>query len=105
MRAYFNVLIRNLELLDRSFTRQDKVGLLRKPPCHGEHLIELIGRIDRIQYRPIGWYGPQPREVTLVIGAIERGGAFEPRNACRMAIERKGLVQSDRRFFCDHDFS
>ena len=105
VKARINALIRNLEILDRAFDRPDSVGLLRKPPCKGEQLIELIAKIDKVQFRPIGWYGPEPREVTLLVGAIEKGGRFEPRNACHMAIQRKGLVKSNRRHGRDHDFS
>lgn len=102
LRARMDALIRNLGILDRAFTRDDSVGLLRKPPCKGEQLIELIIKLNKVQYRPIGWYGPGPREVTLLIGAIEKGDHFEPRNAAHIAIQRKQLVQSNRRYIRDH---
>lgn len=104
VKAHINALIRNLAILDRPFTRQDKVGLLRKPPCAGEQLIELIAKIDKVQYRPIGWYGPEAREVTLLLGAIERGGELDPRNACHIAKQRKNLVKGDRGYVRDHQF-
>ena len=74
VRAQINVLIRDLETRVR-LERPD-VGLLRKPPAVGEHLIELVIKINRVQYRPIGWYGPERNDVTLLVGAIERGGTL-----------------------------
>lgn len=103
VRAYFNSLILNLERLDRAFTRPDKVGLLRKAPCKKEQLIELIGKISDVQYRLIGWYGPERREVTLLIGATERDHTLVPRNACLIAIDRKHLARSGRRYIRDHN--
>ena len=102
VRAKVNALIRNLEKLDRAFERPDKVGLLSKPPCKGENLIELILKVNNVQYRPIGWYGPGTREVTLLFGATEKDDQFVPKNACSTAIERKKDVIRDRRRICEH---
>ena len=102
-----NALIRHPLLLNRPFSREDKVGLLRKQGlCHGEQLIELIIKVGNVQYRPIGWYGPEDRTVTLLLGAIERGNDFEPRNACEQAVNRKRLILADRRkYTVEHDYS
>lgn len=105
LKARLNALIRHLETLDRVFTRQDNVGLLRKVgPCHGEGFVELIITIGKVEYRPIGWYGPEARHVTLLVGAIEKGDGFDPRNACVTAVNRKHLVMSSRRYVVEHDF-
>lgn len=104
LRARLNALIRYLELLDR-FSRADNVGLLRKDgPCKGHGLIELIITIGKVEYRPIGWYGPGSREVTLLVGATERGNDFDPRNACAQAVNRKRLVMTSGRYIVDHKF-
>lgn len=106
-KARLNALVRHLSVVTRAFTREDKVGLLRKAgPCHGEDLIELIIRIGNVQFRPIGWYGPDHRTVTLLVGATERDGTFEPRNACEQAVNRKRLVIVNRRqHLVEHDYS
>jgi hypothetical protein len=101
--ARVNALIRNLEI--RPQLERPDVGLLRKPPCKGEGLIELILKINRVQYRPIGWYGPHKGAITLLAGAIEKGGKFEPRNVEHTAIRRKQAIIADRRHVKDHDFS
>lgn len=73
---------------------------------HGEcdGLMELRRQSGNVQYRPIGCYGPGQREVTLLVGATERGGRFVPPSACETAQERKArLIETGRT--CDHDFS
>ena|SRR5688572_17002062 len=106
-KARMNALIRNLAVLERGFTRADSVGLLRKAgPCKEEGLIELLITIKKVQYRPIGWYGPDPRTVTLLVGATERDGEFAPRNAGEQAVNRKRLVLRNRKqHLVDHDYS
>lgn len=107
LRARLNALILHLQVLDRPLTRHDNVGLLRKSgDCHGQKFIELTITIGRVEYRPIGFYGPQPREIVLLMGAKEKGSQFEPRNACLTAINNKTLVlTAPGRFTVDHDFS
>ncbi len=105
LKMRLNALIRHLETLDRVFTRADNVGLLRKDgPCKGHGFIELIITIGRIEYRPIGWFGPDTREITLLLGATEKGNDFLPRNACVTAVNRKNLVRSSRSYIVEHDF-
>lgn len=71
--------------------------------CDG--LFEIKFTANRIQWRPLAYYGPGRRQVTILAGATEKGGRLMPRNACAMALARRDLVQSDRRYVCDHDFS
>jgi hypothetical protein len=105
LKARLNALIRHLGTLDRALARPDSVGLLRKPgPCYGQGFVELIITIGRVQYRPIGWYGPERRQITLLVGAREKGSDFDPRNACAQAVNRKNLVLSSGRYIVDHDF-
>lgn len=53
------------------------------------------------QYRSLGCYGPERREFTLLIGAVEKGGRLEPRDAVRTAIARMALIQ-DANHTCRH---
>jgi hypothetical protein len=50
-----------------------------------------------IQYRLIGYYGPQQRDFTILIGAIERGGKYTPRSALEIAERRIQLISEDER--------
>jgi hypothetical protein len=73
-----------------------------KGNCAG--LIELRIVFKGMQYRPVGCHGPGDREITLLIGAIERGGRFEPHSACSTGLMRKAQIH-ERGRTCEHDFS
>jgi len=53
------------------------------------------------QYRSLGCYGPQRREFTLLIGAVEKGGNLEPRDAVKTAKTRMKLIL-DGSHTCEH---
>jgi hypothetical protein len=57
--------------------------------CPG--ILELRIKSFGVEYRPLGCYGPRPRDFTLLIGAIEKGGKL-PSGTCQAATERKNLV-------------
>jgi hypothetical protein len=61
--------------------------------CHG--LVELRVVFANVQYRPLAFYGPGEREITFLVGAIEKGRRFDPPNACQTAKQRRQLVMSD----------
>lgn len=68
-------------------------------------LYEIRITWDKIQYRPMGCFGPnEEEEFTLLIGAIEKGlGVFEPRRAPDIAIGRCKLIRQDRRYVGEYD--
>jgi len=51
-----------------------------------------------VQYRPLGCYGPERREFTLLIGAVEKGGKL-PRAALEAAVQRRKIILSDERSY------
>ena len=55
------------------------------------------------QYRPIGFYGPNRREFTLVLGAIEKGKI--PRRVFKLADNNRKMVLADERRICRHVFA
>ena len=71
--------------------------------CSG--LVEIKFEVMNVQYRPLAFYGPAREEITILIGAEERGGKLVPSTACEIAIERRGQVLADRTCVCPHDFS
>ena len=100
LKARLNALLLDLRTVDR-LDRGHGVGQL-----HGEcsGLFELILFVDRIQFRPIGCYGPAKiGEFTLLAGAIEKGKQFTEPNVCRKAHERRSRIH-DRRHVCPHSF-
>jgi Phage derived protein Gp49-like (DUF891) len=58
--------------------------------CDG--LVELRFKADRVQHRPLGFYGPVRMEFTIIFFAIEKGSRFEPADACATGIRRKNEV-------------
>ena len=94
-----NTVISRLELMDN--LELPHARMLRGS-CDG--LIELRIPCDGVQYRPLCCYGPGPNDVTLLIGAIEKGSKFEPKSACAIALERKRSVALAGST-TDHDFS
>lgn len=67
-----------------------------------DQIVELRILINKVQYRPLGFYGPRQREFTLLIGAIERNNKIS-RSVLETAVKRKDLVCEDRRYICKHE--
>lgn len=58
-------------------------------------LYEIRVVFNNIQYRPIGGFGPKSGEFTILIGAIEKGDKFEPKNALNIANKRSKLIAKE----------
>ena len=99
VKAKLNTRIQYLEVT--SIFGPPYTGLL-----HGEcaGLFEIKFKVKNVQYRPLACYGPEAREVTLLFGAIEKSDRLEPPGACSTALNRKALIDTDRRYVCPHDF-
>jgi hypothetical protein len=100
LKARLNALVNELRLAEK-LDRQNGVGQLHGP-CAG--LYELVLFVDKIQFRPIGCYGPaRTGEFTLLVGAIEKDGKFTEPDVCRRAHERAARIR-DKRHVCIHTF-
>lgn len=62
-------------------------------PCDG--LVEIRFFADRVQHRPLGFYGPNRMEFTITFMAREIGDQLEPKDACEKALARKNEVLHD----------
>jgi transcriptional regulator with XRE-family HTH domain len=91
LKARLNALLNELRLMER--LDRPSVGQLHGR-CSG--LYELVLKIDKIQFRPIGCYGPaKTGEFTLVAGAIERAGNLRTKTFARLHMnEPLGLTTS-----------
>jgi hypothetical protein len=58
-----------------------------------DDLYELRIVYAGVQYRPFGFYGPNPRDFTLLVGSIEKGKV--PKSTLKVANERRKLVLAD----------
>jgi len=54
------------------------------------------------QYRPLGFYGPQRRQFTIVLGTIEKGKL--PRRVLETADEHRKIILADPSRIREHDF-
>ena len=68
-----------------------------------EHIFELKITRQNVQYRPLGCYGPSPKEFTLLIGAIEKGGKI-PKGTLMSAEDRRKIVLNNRSRVCEHQY-
>jgi hypothetical protein len=59
-------------------------------------IYELRIKGPHMQYRPLGCYGPDKNEFTLLIGAKEVGDELEPKNAPSKAVERQKLIKDPK---------
>lgn len=59
----------------------------------------------KVQLRPLLCRGPQDStmEYTLLVGATERDSKLEPKNAHRIAEDRRATVASDKNRRCKHE--
>jgi hypothetical protein len=57
---------------------------------------EIRFKVDK-PYRIFGFFGPNAREFTLLVGASKKGNNYTPRNALETALERMAVVKSDGR--------
>lgn len=71
--------------------------------CAGLLELRIYGP-DKVQYRPLCCLGPGDRDVTILMGAIEKGGKFVPLSACSTAQQRKSEI-AERRRTCEHQFN
>jgi hypothetical protein len=46
----------------------------------------------KLEYRPIGCFGPGRSDFTILIGATKKGKQYDPRNALDSALERRDFV-------------
>lgn len=82
--------IRRLEIIEKWDSKYFK-------PITGYHgIYEIKIRYKKVQYRPLGCYGPGRKEFTLLIGAKEIGNNFVPKNAPKKAQERCKLIHDVR---------
>ena len=68
-------------------------------------IVEIRIRWMNIQYRLLGFRGPDDGQFTLLMPAKEQGDEFIPRNAPQIAMTRMRIVTQDKRRAREHRFS
>lgn len=59
----------------------------------------------KVQHRPIGYFGPNLRDFTILIWATEKGGKFTPASWRTTADSRRNQIQEGQAHVIDFDFS
>ena len=66
-------------------------------------LVELRVVNGNVQYRPLGFYGPERREFTIVLGAVEKS-KLPSRVLENADANRKIVIKSGRQRIREHEF-
>jgi len=67
-----------------------------------DHIHEVRIKCQKVQYRPLGFFGPTDGVFTLLVGAREKDSKLEPKNAQKSAEERRELILTNERFIDDY---
>ena len=70
---------------------------------NADDLFELRIPFNKVQYRPLCCYGPRRKQLTLLSGAIEKGGRI-PRRVVRVAERRLKDLKKDGTRAREHQF-
>jgi hypothetical protein len=92
VRADFDVTLRNLA------GTHDWHGLNEFKMLHGKQggFGEIRFKTRNVQYRPIGRFGPNKREFTLLVGCHKKQRVYEPPDALDLAVKRWNLYTQGR---------
>lgn len=77
--------IRYLEVTER-FGRKVVKKLSGK---NAKGILEIRVKSNNVQYRPLICFGPDRHQITLLLGAIEKGDKFVPKDAVNRAARNK----------------
>lgn len=94
--------------IDRRIRYLENIEHFHREPQYIKQLVgyESIYEIRVVfsgdQYRPLGCYGPEQGQFTLLIGAFEVGDRFDPRNAPEIAVQRRAIILADGSRTYDH---
>jgi hypothetical protein len=69
-----------------------------------KQIYEIRVGCSGVQYRPLGCYGPDRGEFTILVGSVEKGGKL-PKGDCEAAVERRNAILNEKGRTCEHDFS
>lgn len=91
-------ILKNLRVADRL-----KPPFVKKINGHDD-IFEIVVTHDKVQYRPLGGYGPNRGEFSIVLGAIEHNDKIRPPDAFATATRHVAAVNRGTRRVCDHEY-
>ena len=90
-------------LMMRGLPRNDWASSWVSPYKGVEAIFELRIVHKKIQYRPLWFFGPERRQLTILIGAKEVGDKIEPRTAPQTAQGRRYELLLDPTRAVEHE--
>jgi hypothetical protein len=95
LRIELETILRHLRFLKAELWGRPQAEQLQGNYCHGT--LELIVDWENVPYRPLGCFGPEPDQFTLLIGARKdrkRKGKvqWDPENAIQSAVDRRAVL-------------
>jgi len=63
---------------------------------------EIRVKSENIQYRPLGCFGPGENIFSILIGATKKNNRFVPKDAPKIAIKRKQLINQDEGYLNEY---
>lgn len=93
-----------LDAILRHLRLQERLGYPLKKVKGYDGVFEIVVESFKVQYRPLGGYGSQPKTFVLVLGAIEQNDRIQPPDAFASAEQRVGLLNTGAKNTCDHEY-
>lgn len=87
----------------RGMDRQQWSSKWISPYTGQDKLFELRIPHNKVQYRPLGCYGPSRREFTILAGAIEKNWKI-PKQTIQVAMSRMDLIMKHRRWVREYQY-
>ncbi len=61
-------------------------------------------KVENVQHRPLGFFGPDQKMYTLLVWATERDGKFDPRGVRDLAMKRMKMIRANPELAAEYDF-
>ncbi len=91
-------ILRNLRVADRLMPPH-----VKKIKGHRD-VLEIVVKHNKVQYRPLGGYGPMEGDFTIVLGAIEHNNNIRPPDAFATASRHVATVKTGVSRVCNHEY-
>lgn len=92
LKAGLDVALEYLKARDRSDWRRPKAAKLAKTQGYRDYF-EIRFMADKVQQRPIGYFGPKACVFTILLWATEKGGKLQPADWYDKAERRRALIE------------
>lgn len=103
VQAAFDSAVSFLLKLPREDWQRPKAARLYKNMPYKDYY-EIRFKADKVQQRPIGYFGPGAGEFTILIWAIEKGNALDPKTWPKKADNRRELLEEGNSNANDFDY-